>query len=378
MTLLNDLSAAKLARSDSGLNTFLLAAIFVVYSLATFTWIQSPMVIVLGSSMLAAIIIIKRTILNKIQTVIPEFALFLIITHLLLLLPISRAYILLCFPLISLYIVFSEKNKELLTVLSIGLLISFAITLTTTFSSVSTFIIPDVDFVFYIALFISSSLAGASGIIHFKRLGLKKELRDKKNMHIETLSTFFNSAPLTMMQLTLDGKVVLANDLARATLLHEHDRFDYPPGVAEMIFESLRSQSTREVVTKVGNKHFHFVCKPTADNDHISLFGEDVTDIQQARSTVQELTDAMEFAADGLGIIRKDGEILTKYSAKIGNSTNNISEYEALIKALELAEKFTKDEITCHLDSELVVKQLLGEYRVKNEKLRELFCKVPL
>jgi len=76
-------------------------------------------------------------------------------------------------------------------------------------------------------------------------------------------------------------------------------------------------------------------------------------------------------------IVRKDGEILTKYSAKIGKFvTNNIAEYEALIKALELALNYTKDEVTCVLDSELVVKQLLGEYRVRNEKLLELFLKV--
>ena len=76
-------------------------------------------------------------------------------------------------------------------------------------------------------------------------------------------------------------------------------------------------------------------------------------------------------------IVRKDGEILTKFSSKIGNNvTNNIAEYEALIKALELASKYTKDEITCVLDSELVVKQLLGEYRVRNPQLLELFLKV--
>ena len=76
-------------------------------------------------------------------------------------------------------------------------------------------------------------------------------------------------------------------------------------------------------------------------------------------------------------IVRKDGRILTKYSAKIGNNvTNNVAEYEALIKALELASNHTKKELTCYLDSELVVKQLLGKYRVKNEKLLKLFCKI--
>jgi len=76
-------------------------------------------------------------------------------------------------------------------------------------------------------------------------------------------------------------------------------------------------------------------------------------------------------------IVRKDGEILTRYSKKIGDYvTNNITEYEALIKALELASKHTKDKVTCILDSELIVKQLLGEYRVKNPRLLELFLKV--
>ena len=76
-------------------------------------------------------------------------------------------------------------------------------------------------------------------------------------------------------------------------------------------------------------------------------------------------------------IVRKDGEILTKHSAKIGRFvTNNFAEYSALIKALELASKYTNKEITCFLDSELVVKQLLGEYRVRNPKLLELFLEV--
>ena len=76
-------------------------------------------------------------------------------------------------------------------------------------------------------------------------------------------------------------------------------------------------------------------------------------------------------------IVREDDRILTKYSQKIGNYiTNNTAEYEALIKALELAFNFTDKELTCVLDSELIVKQLLGEYKVRDPKLLELFLKV--
>ena len=75
-------------------------------------------------------------------------------------------------------------------------------------------------------------------------------------------------------------------------------------------------------------------------------------------------------------IVRKDEEILTKYSEVIPDCTNNVAEYRALIKALELASKFTADEVVCVLDSELLVRQLLGEYSVKNRNLLPLFLKV--
>ncbi|MEK6945900.1 MAG: ribonuclease HI family protein [Nanoarchaeota archaeon] len=75
-------------------------------------------------------------------------------------------------------------------------------------------------------------------------------------------------------------------------------------------------------------------------------------------------------------IVRDDDKILIKYAGRIGdNVTNNMAEYEALIKALELASKFGK-EVTCFLDSELVVNQLLGKYKVRNPKMLELFLKV--
>ena len=75
-------------------------------------------------------------------------------------------------------------------------------------------------------------------------------------------------------------------------------------------------------------------------------------------------------------LVRENENILEMYSEKIGSVTNNVAEYKALIKALELALKYTKKELTCILDSELIVKQLFGEYRVKNKILLQLFLRV--
>jgi ribonuclease HI len=76
-------------------------------------------------------------------------------------------------------------------------------------------------------------------------------------------------------------------------------------------------------------------------------------------------------------LIRNGNEILLEYREKLkGKQTNNYAEYMGLIRSLQLAQKFTTDELTCVLDSELIVKQLLGEYAVKSPKLKPLFLKV--
>jgi len=72
----------------------------------------------------------------------------------------------------------------------------------------------------------------------------------------------------------------------------------------------------------------------------------------------------------------KKAEMITSNCGYLGNRTNNQAEYIALITALETAATLKADAVTCHLDSELVVKQLTGEYKVKNKELKLLWQKV--
>jgi ribonuclease HI len=60
----------------------------------------------------------------------------------------------------------------------------------------------------------------------------------------------------------------------------------------------------------------------------------------------------------------------------LGVRTNNQAEYEALLMALKYAADVHAQEVVCHLDSELVAKQVRGEYAVKNLQLQELWRKV--
>jgi ribonuclease HI len=81
-------------------------------------------------------------------------------------------------------------------------------------------------------------------------------------------------------------------------------------------------------------------------------------------------------AAIAFVILSSEGKILMTDSRFIGSHTNNQAEYEALIAAIESAIELHAEEVRCHLDSELVTKQVTGEYRVKNSELRKLFNKV--
>jgi len=80
-------------------------------------------------------------------------------------------------------------------------------------------------------------------------------------------------------------------------------------------------------------------------------------------------------AAIGVVIKDENNKILKKHSEYIGKLTNNQAEYRALIKGLELAKELKPQEIACYLDSELVVKQMKQEYKVKDKDLQPLFIK---
>ena len=78
-------------------------------------------------------------------------------------------------------------------------------------------------------------------------------------------------------------------------------------------------------------------------------------------------------AAYGYVLEAENGTVLAAHGEAIGTATNNVAEYRALIAGLEKAAKVGVDELEVVSDSELLVKQMRGEYRVKSDTLRELF-----
>ena len=80
-------------------------------------------------------------------------------------------------------------------------------------------------------------------------------------------------------------------------------------------------------------------------------------------------------AAFGYVIKAEDGTVLAAHGEAIGVATNNVAEYSALVAGLAKAVELQIPEIEVVSDSELMVKQMQGIYRVKNEALRELSLK---
>ncbi|MGH2820174.1 MAG: ribonuclease HI family protein [Actinomycetota bacterium] len=79
----------------------------------------------------------------------------------------------------------------------------------------------------------------------------------------------------------------------------------------------------------------------------------------------------------GIGVVleRPDGAVVADLARGIGNATNNVAEYRALIAGLELALERGVTELDIRVDSELVVNQINGDWKLKDDRLRVLAVK---
>lgn len=81
-------------------------------------------------------------------------------------------------------------------------------------------------------------------------------------------------------------------------------------------------------------------------------------------------------AAIGCILFDEDDSLVDFYGKYIGEATNNEAEYKALITGLALAQKNNIKNLSCYLDSELVVKQINKIYQVRHEAIKKHFIKI--
>lgn len=75
-----------------------------------------------------------------------------------------------------------------------------------------------------------------------------------------------------------------------------------------------------------------------------------------------------------VGIVLSDAydKVLSEHRESIGRATNNEAEYRAVIRGLELASRLTRRRVHVRSDSQLLIRQLTGEYRIQEARLRKL------
>jgi ribonuclease HI len=81
-------------------------------------------------------------------------------------------------------------------------------------------------------------------------------------------------------------------------------------------------------------------------------------------------------AATGVVVRDGDGRVLEERAERIGHATNNVAEYRALLAGIELAAEHGASELELIGDSELIVRQVEGRYKVKDATMRELHTEV--
>lgn len=72
-------------------------------------------------------------------------------------------------------------------------------------------------------------------------------------------------------------------------------------------------------------------------------------------------------------MLTADGDVVKEFGRYIGTATNNVAEYSALIEALRAAHGLGAESVAVRSDSELMVKQIQGEYKVRHDGLQPLF-----
>ncbi len=152
---------------------------------------------------------------------------------------------------------------------------------------------------------------------------------------------------------------------------------DVPPSSAESAFEA--SWAAEPIADDLG-----MLSEPAGDSTPTaSVPGVDAArePTPSAGATFRLYTDGGARgnpgpAAVGVRLLAPDGTLVAEFGKAIGPATNNVAEYRALVSGLELALEHGVQRLTCLLDSELVVRQIEGAYKVKDVTLRVFHTEV--
>lgn len=121
----------------------------------------------------------------------------------------------------------------------------------------------------------------------------------------------------------------------------------------------LLNHNNLKKIKDIDHKILNEIAQRIDQNDNIKLYVDGAADLHSKTAGIG-------------GVIYRNGEEVYSFSEHIGSATNNEAEYGALVKGLEELINLNLLSVDIFADSELIVKQINGEYKVKNERMQKL------
>ncbi len=155
----------------------------------------------------------------------------------------------------------------------------------------------------------------------------------------------------------------------------------------DLIHKSVDIEKLKEQDKTITKKRVDKLFQDLRDHvkkDDLTVSEKEITDTSSIKKEVELIVVNVDGASRGnpgdsgigVAIFDKDSNLINEACDYLGVATNNIAEYNALILGVKLSTKYNAKRILFKSDSELMVKQIKGEYKVKNPQLKLLFTEV--
>lgn len=274
------------------------------FALCSSTWFQ---LIGIGTTLLGGAYV-ARYFLHKQQF---PFAFYLIACVMMNILGAKMLYetgLSFCYALFATHalITMRQLRKTVLTI-SVGM-VSFLIYILSPVSIAEALIFFAPPWMFFCLVFLG--ILTSNGMIAFKMKEFQLKSVDFRSKYedLNQFVKFVHESSLLLIRVSSSGEIILLNEVAKKALTDSYSgEIIYPPGCSESILEAFKLDFPQELTTYHKGKHYHFRFEPQKDEEYVSIYGQDVTEMEQTREKVEELNNAIDFSADGVAIITKEG-----------------------------------------------------------------------
>jgi PAS domain S-box-containing protein len=162
------------------------------------------------------------------------------------------------------------------------------------------------------ALILLSSLLALIfvGVLHYVQILKSNAKLNQVELELKAarkFTEFVNESALPLFRVNENGDALLMNESARYLFTSgEENRLNYPPGCSDAIFQAFAANTKQILPTYINGRHLRLNITPNIDSNFVDIYGEDFTEVEEANKQVQDLTNAIDFSADGVAVISSD------------------------------------------------------------------------